>query len=173
MKKVIVISMAICCMMALSSFGQVCGDANGDGAVDIVDALLVAKCYIGGGTCPSATVADVNCSGTVDIIDALKIAQYSVGLVSALNCCATPAAVHVGVSAGIQCETPIYPTLESAVSLLTSKGIPVLASYSVYNIVITLCGTEDGRFWIAQINGNDLQKAIALGFRQVQLPQPQ
>ncbi len=58
------------------------GDVNSSGAVDIVDALLVAQYYVG--LNPSgfaATRADVNASGTIDIVDALKIAQYYVGLI--------------------------------------------------------------------------------------------
>jgi hypothetical protein len=63
------------------------GDVNGSGAVDIVDALLVAQYYVG--LTPSsfnATLADVNCSGGVDIVDALLIAQYYVGLTTAFPC---------------------------------------------------------------------------------------
>jgi hypothetical protein len=59
------------------------GDVNGNGSVDIVDALLVAQYYVG--LAPAgfiASNADVNCSGTVDIVDALMIAQYYVGLIT-------------------------------------------------------------------------------------------
>jgi endo-1,4-beta-xylanase len=63
------------------------GDVNGSGAIDIVDALLVAQAYIG--LNPSnynAACADVNCSGGVDIVDALLIAQLFVGLISSFPC---------------------------------------------------------------------------------------
>jgi hypothetical protein len=59
------------------------GDANDNGTVDIVDALLIAQYYVG--LNPSGFVqanADVNCSGTIDIVDALLVAQYYVGLIS-------------------------------------------------------------------------------------------
>jgi hypothetical protein len=62
------------------------GDANGDGNINIVDALLVAQCYVGIGSCPDASIADVNCDGKIDIVDALLIAQYYVGLISNLGC---------------------------------------------------------------------------------------
>ena len=59
------------------------GDVNDDGAVDIVDALLIAQYYVG--LNPSAfnyDAADTNCDGSVDIVDALLVAQFYVGLVS-------------------------------------------------------------------------------------------
>jgi endoglucanase len=63
------------------------GDVNGSGAVDIVDALLVAQYYVGLSV-PNfnASVADTNCSGSIDIVDALRIAQYYVGLLASLGC---------------------------------------------------------------------------------------
>jgi rhamnogalacturonan endolyase len=59
------------------------GDVNGDGAINIVDALLAAQYYVG--LSPAQfdfTAADTNCDNAVNIVDALLIAQYSVGLVS-------------------------------------------------------------------------------------------
>jgi lysophospholipase L1-like esterase len=58
------------------------GDVNDNGAIDIVDALLVAQYYVG--LDPqnfNAGNADSNCNGTIDIVDALLIAQYYVGLI--------------------------------------------------------------------------------------------
>jgi hypothetical protein len=63
------------------------GDVNSSGAIDIVDALVVAQYYVG--LNPSnfnSAVADVNCSGSIDIVDALLIAQYYVGLISTFPC---------------------------------------------------------------------------------------
>lgn len=59
------------------------GDTNGDGAIDIIDALLTAQYYVDldpDGFNPAA--ADTNCDGSIDIVDALVIAQYYVGLIS-------------------------------------------------------------------------------------------
>jgi hypothetical protein len=58
------------------------GDVNSSGAIDIVDALLVAQYYVG--LAPAnfnEANADVTKDGTIDIIDALRIAQYYVGLI--------------------------------------------------------------------------------------------
>jgi hypothetical protein len=59
------------------------GDVNVDYKVDIIDALLTAKYYIG--LVPAgffADAADVNASGAADIVDALLIAQYYVGMIT-------------------------------------------------------------------------------------------
>ena len=59
------------------------GDVNGDGSIDIVDALLIAQYYVG--LNPSGFVqanADTNCDGSIDIVDALLVAQYYVGLIN-------------------------------------------------------------------------------------------
>jgi len=60
----------------------VIGDVSEDGSIDIVDALLVAQCYVGLQTCPDLSIADTNCDGTIDIVDAFLIAQYYVGLIN-------------------------------------------------------------------------------------------
>jgi len=57
------------------------GDVSGDGKIDIVDALFVARYAV---KLPvsnfNAKAADVNCDGKVDIVDALLIARKTVGL---------------------------------------------------------------------------------------------
>jgi lysophospholipase L1-like esterase len=59
------------------------GDANGNGSIDIVDALLVAQYYVG--LNPSGFIpanADTNCDNAINIVDALLIAQLYVGLIT-------------------------------------------------------------------------------------------
>jgi len=61
------------------------GDVNGDGAVNIIDALLVAQFYVG--LDPEnfdVDNADTNCDGSINIVDALLVAQYYVDLISEL-----------------------------------------------------------------------------------------
>ncbi|MFC2075330.1 S8 family serine peptidase [Bdellovibrionota bacterium] len=65
-----------------------CGDANDDNQVTVVDALVVAKFSAG---LPSHGVinhhfADVDNTGVIGIVDALKIAQNSAGLPVTLVC---------------------------------------------------------------------------------------
>jgi xylan 1,4-beta-xylosidase len=63
------------------------GDVNGNGGIDIVDALLIAQAYVGLNPSNYNTVcADVNCSGAVDIVDALLVAQLYVGLIPSFTC---------------------------------------------------------------------------------------
>jgi len=63
------------------------GDVNGDGVVDITDAFLTARHYVGytdaGFIYPES--ADVNDDGGIDIVDALLIARYYVELIDSFE----------------------------------------------------------------------------------------
>ena len=58
---------------------RVPGDANDDGMVNIVDALVVLQYDVGWDVPINISNADVNGSGGADIMDALLILQYDVG----------------------------------------------------------------------------------------------
>ena len=59
------------------------GDADGDGDVDIVDALQVARYDAGLGPSPfDEGSADADCDTDIDIIDALQIARRDAGLIA-------------------------------------------------------------------------------------------
>jgi len=65
------------------------GDANGDGNVDIFDALIVAQydaLMKSQSDLAGFSVADADCSGNVDIFDALRIAQFDALMISNLDC---------------------------------------------------------------------------------------
>jgi len=69
-----------------------CGDVNGDGVVNIGDALLVAQFDVGLRQCGVApfshpAVCDVNQDGACNIGDALRMAQCDVGLISCAFTC--------------------------------------------------------------------------------------
>jgi hypothetical protein len=55
------------------------GDANSDGKVDIMDALLTLQHAVGWTVTISLGNADVDDNGTANILDALLILQHSVG----------------------------------------------------------------------------------------------
>jgi endoglucanase len=58
------------------------GDVNGDGDIDIVDALIIASYYV---QLPTPIfdpyAADVDNNGIIDIVDALLVAKIAVGLI--------------------------------------------------------------------------------------------
>jgi hypothetical protein len=63
------------------------GDVNADGAVTVVDALMVAQVASQLTVHPFfPDVADVNCDGVVSPVDALQINHYFVGLISEFPC---------------------------------------------------------------------------------------
>ena len=85
--------------LALALFADVlrawaqCGDVNGDGVVNIGDALVVAQFDVSLRECHVAPFVDpeqcdVNADGACDIGDALRLAQCDVGLVSCTFDCA-------------------------------------------------------------------------------------
>ena len=61
------------------------GDANGDGVVDIADAVCIVNHVVGKET-PAfvAKAADANGDGVVDIADAVRIVNLVVGKIDAL-----------------------------------------------------------------------------------------
>lgn len=63
------------------------GDANGDGNIDFVDALLVLKHDAGTASLSgdNLTAADTNNDGEVDFVDALLILKYDAGLITDFN----------------------------------------------------------------------------------------
>lgn len=64
--------------VSISDKGHTLGDVNGDGEINLVDALYVVMAYNGTKTLTSAeqTAADVNKDGKVTLADARKIIQY-------------------------------------------------------------------------------------------------
>src|SRR2546422_4028808 len=70
----------------------ICGDVNGDGVVNIGDALVIAQFDVGLRQCGVAAFSqpaecDVNRDGACNIGDALKMAQCDVGLISCAFTC--------------------------------------------------------------------------------------
>ena len=57
------------------------GDVNGDGTIDVSDALLICQIYLANVTPTDAqkAAADVNGDGTTDVSDALMVCQYYLG----------------------------------------------------------------------------------------------
>ena len=65
----------------LNSGSGAVGDVSGDGNVNIVDALFIARHAVGLSVSGfNEDAADVNCNGQIDIVDALLVARKAVGL---------------------------------------------------------------------------------------------
>ena len=73
----------------VTCLAPLCGDCNGDGNVNILDALAAAQHTVATITLTGRgyDACNVDSDGDVDILDALRIAQSSVGLPVALICC--------------------------------------------------------------------------------------
>ena len=109
----------------------VCGDSNGSGIADIVDALLIAQYYVGlnpGGF--DASASDVNGDGTVDIVDALMVAQYYVGLISELTGCPVATPIPTSVPKPHLSRQPRHPEIMKI--FIVSTGIcPVVYMHMI------------------------------------------
>lgn len=157
-------------------FAAQCGDVNNDGTINILDALMLARSYVG--VLPetfSVYVADVNGDGQVNIIDALRIVQYYIGLPVTLDCPVQPSetpvpgvipgTVTVSHISGIQCEITYFNSAAEALAHLQNNGITVYEMKVQSLVVITLCGVPSGTTYIATISETDYEKAKALGWQ--------
>lgn len=67
-----------------------CGDVDGNGTVNVVDALAISRKVVGLPPPPTVDVslADVDLNGVVNIVDALLLLEYYVGLIPSHEVCA-------------------------------------------------------------------------------------
>jgi poly(3-hydroxybutyrate) depolymerase len=92
----VVLLMVPVVLMSQTPSCSLMGDVDGNGAIDIVDGLIIAQAYVGLNPANyNDACADVDCSDSIDIVDALLIAQLYVGLISSFPCEATPAPTAV------------------------------------------------------------------------------
>jgi beta-glucanase (GH16 family) len=139
----VLVLLSFCSLQILT--GQSLGDVNNNGAIDIVDALLVAQYYVG--LNPSnfnSNVADVNAGNGIDIVDALLIAQYYVGLITVF-----PGQNVTPVATAIQTQGPTTPPgsgyyFSGTLTNGLIDGAPVsyatTASFDGTNVTITFDG---------------------------------
>ena len=69
-------------------FAEPCGDVNSDGTIDIVDALLIVRYYVGLDP-PNFDLDAAEVSGdyNINVVDALLVARFYVGLIDSLPGC--------------------------------------------------------------------------------------
>ena len=93
------------CVGAAAQTPAICGDCNGDGGVNILDALLAAQNAVGTITLVDPEFAACNTQGqlgdsttagaAVNILDAFEIASYAASLLPSLSCTLGPGGVPV------------------------------------------------------------------------------
>lgn len=110
--KQLVLFFLIFSLSAAISYGQACGDADNNGSVNDIDALVIAQYYIGldPEDLLAPEVIDVNCDGKKNIVDAFMVALYYVDLIPGLACC-------TGASAEFPYSPYKYPSQISSVSV--------------------------------------------------------
>jgi Leucine-rich repeat (LRR) protein len=82
-KKLFLLGILFLMFLSMSGFGLTYGDVDGNGAVNIVDGLLIAQYCVGLPVSNfNATAADVDAANGVTIVDALLIAQFYVGIIN-------------------------------------------------------------------------------------------
>ena len=80
--KIIFMALLVGLFCPLMMWGQILGDVDSSGTVDIIDALLTAQYYVDMNPENFQTAyADVDGNSDIDIVDALLMAQFYVGLI--------------------------------------------------------------------------------------------
>src|SRR3989449_4326721 len=107
-----------------------CGDVNGDGVVNIGDALVVAQFDVGLRHCGVVPfihpeVCDVNGDGACNIGDALRMAQCDVGLISCAFTCGA-----------FTCPSTTSTTTNTATTTSTTTSTTTTTSTSTTSLVL-------------------------------------
>jgi hypothetical protein len=67
-------------------------------------------------------------------------------------------------AAGLQCEDPAYPDLESAVAALEDAGVNILESEATTMAVCEACGCPTPEHYRIRVLGSEVNKALPLGW---------
>jgi hypothetical protein len=67
-------------------------------------------------------------------------------------------------AAGLQCEDPAYPDLESAVAALEDAGVAILESEATTLAVCEACGCPTPEHYRIRVLGSEVNKALPLGW---------
>ena len=109
------------------------GDVNGDGSVDTIDAIRLAKYLVGLVELTDAQMkaADVNGDGSVDTIDAIRLAKYLVGLIGTLDSQQVRSAVRAPEGAAISVESVTVDPGETVTVPVMISGNPGFAGFTL------------------------------------------
>jgi hypothetical protein len=118
------------CALALlaaagSASAQSCGDADGNGNVDVIDAANVLRAAVDlGSACATATArCDVDASGVIDVIDAANVLRTAVDLPANLNC-EDGGGNAAEVEAAVKDVTPFLTTAFTLIPQLAGFAAP-------------------------------------------------
>jgi hypothetical protein len=130
---------------------QLRGDANGDGIVNILDCLAIARYAAGLHPTPfNPAMADADCDGMIIILDALLIARYTANLIPAPAC----------VSTATPTSTPT-PTCSPCVDYVEGYVRDMLTALPVAGVSVTMQTLDYGGSITASTDANGYYRIIA------------
>src|SRR5947208_10401196 len=126
-----------------------CGDVNGDGVVNIGDALVVAEFDVGVRQCSQLThpeACDVNGDGACNIDDALRIAQCDVGLISCAFTCrpfTCPSTTSTTASTTTTSQAPTTTTRNTSTTTTTTRPGTCSGACPIHTVFLLLMENPD------------------------------
>src|SRR3989449_3889811 len=126
-----------------------CGDVNGDGIVNIGDALIVAEFDVGVRQCSQLAhpeACDVNGDGACNIDDALRIAQCDVGLISCGFTCGPftcPSTTSTTASTTTTSQTPTTTTASTSTTTTTTRPGTCTGACPIHTVFLILMENHD------------------------------
>src|SRR3989441_781879 len=128
-----------------------CGDVNGDGVVNIGDALVVAQFDVGLRQCGVAPfihpeVCDVNGDGACNIGDALRMAQCDVGLISCAFTCGPftcPSTTSTTTSTTTTSQAPTTTTTNTSTTSTTTLPGTCTGACPIHTVFLILMENHD------------------------------
>src|SRR5438093_3640726 len=126
-----------------------CGDVNGDGIVDIGDALVVAEFDVGLRQCNQLThpeACDVNGDGACNIDDALGIAQCDVGLIGCAFTCrpfTCPSTTSTTASTTTTSQAPTTTTRNTSTTTTTTRPGTCSGACPIHTVFLILMENHD------------------------------
>lgn len=152
--------------VSISNFAYstpICGDADGDGVITILDALTAAQLSVGnpGYLTPSYCLADIDNSGTFTIIDSLRIAQQAIGYQGSFQC------QQECLDCLVSCPGRCSSTQDCMFGYLLSSSSPITSTQylEIFDFIIDTQGRTYilGKFWgNLLVNGQIVQSAPSL-----------
>src|SRR3989442_503901 len=132
-----------------------CGDVNGDGVVNIGDALIVAQYDVGLRACGQGQfshpeVCDVNGDAACNIGDALRIAQCNVGLISCAFTCGPftcPSTTSTTTTTPTSSQAPTTTTTSTRTTTTQAPTTTTSTSTTTTSLVLLNRSMDGGLTW--------------------------